>query len=359
MSRSLFRLALASTLALAASVVAGGLVPAHAAGFPTIRAWVLSGAYQDSSNIGVQRARCVGSFGPRPDSLRKVARAISLRFLRDRRAEMRPDFGGYRIYRMVGTSRPDGGPDSTHAMLIRRFSRNVGSEPTWNFSNIDTVTAQYICGGEVVHDSILTFVDPDSNGNYVKECRRVDEQGRCLSKGDSVFVLRAPPGPHDGFQTWYSVTYERLNTTDYDYEDLFVPDTLDNYARCGVPGVPGSCPNLNNKLASVAGPATPTSGPTANLEGAHVVPNPYRGHEAWDPPGGHEIHFVGLPQQARIRIFTVAGDFVRELKHSDPINDYEIWDLKSGAGNLVASGIYIYRIESGSFNYQNRFIVIL
>lgn len=372
MSRSFIGLFFVAALTLAVSAVTGAFTPARA-DFPAIRTWLIAGAFQDSSTIGIQGLRCIGTMGPRPDSVRFIPRAVSVRFLRDRRAEARRDFGGYRIYRMVGSSRPDGGPDTTRAMLIRRFSFNSGSAITWNFSRLDTITydttaagvkiphptyMQYICRGEVVHDSILTFVDPDSNGNYVKDCRRVDDLGRCLSKGDSVFVLKAPPGPHDGIRTWYAITYEKLNTTDYDFEDLFVADTLDDFARCGVYGVPGSCPNLNSKLRNAVGPIEPTAGPTANLERVHVVPNPYRGSETWDLPGQHEVHFVDLPKTAKIRIYTVSGDFVRELQHSDPLRDFERWDLKSAQGHEVASGIYIYRVESGTFSYQSKFIVI-
>ena len=61
---------------------------------------------------------------------------------------------------------------------------------------------------------------------------------------------------------------------------------------------------------------------------------------------------------SRIRIYTVAGDLVRELQHNDRIRDFERWDLKNASGNEVASGIYVYRIESGSFHFQNRLVVI-
>src|SRR5262245_38589374 len=102
---SRWRSTLLTTLALVASVVCGGGSVARAGTFPSLpNRWLLVGAYQDSSNIPHLDVRCVGSFGPRPDSLRRQARTLSLRFLRDRRAEVRPDFGGYRIYRMVGTS---------------------------------------------------------------------------------------------------------------------------------------------------------------------------------------------------------------------------------------------------------------
>jgi hypothetical protein len=42
----------------------------------------------------------------------------------------------------------------------------------------------------------------------------------------------------------------------------------------------------------------------------------------------------------------------------DQIRDYEAWDLKNGAGEDIVSGIYIYRVEASSFQFQSRFVVI-
>ena len=102
----------------------------------------------------------------------------------------------------------------------------------------------------------------------------------------------------------------------------------------------------------------PTGGPTANLNTVGVVPNPYRASEAWNQAGQNEMHFINLPATARIRIFTLAGDLVRDLQHQDPIRDFERWDLKNGVGRDVASGIYMYRVEAENFTFQSRFIVI-
>src|SRR5206468_2834335 len=104
--------------------------PAHAAAnYPDIPVWVNAGAWQDSSLVS--RFRCVGSFkGPLAESLRTEARAVTVRFLRDRNAELGSDFGGYRIYRMLNS------PDSAEALLIRRFSLNPGSELSWSFSRV-------------------------------------------------------------------------------------------------------------------------------------------------------------------------------------------------------------------------------
>jgi len=324
--------------------------------FPQIPICAFPGAYQDSSLV--KPNRCVGSFhGPLKDSVRTQARTITVRFLRDRVAEARSDFGGYRVYRMSNYR------DSTSMVLIRRFSRQDGDERTWNFSSVDTshhaVHPNFLCNGAVVNDSVVTFIDPDSNGNYVKVCRRVDQFDRCLTRGDSVFKLVTPPGPHDGFKTWYAITYEAKNTTaDATYDELFVPDTSQNFARCGTPGDATTCPNLNHRLANVTPePVEPTAGPTENLQRVGVVPNPFRSSEAWDT-NGNELHFINLPPRATIRIYTVAGDLVVKLEHNDPVRDFALWNLKNQSGHDVASGIYMYRIEADSFTFQDRFVVI-
>jgi len=332
-----------------------------AAVFPHIPVCVYSGAWQDSSLI--EPTRCVGSFGaPLADSLQLRPRTLTLRFRRDRQVEMRPDFGGYRIYRVQNYTGP---ADTSRMVLIRRFSLQPGDERLWSFSIVDTITANgdtslvFKCKGTVVHDSIVTFVEPDSSGNLVKVCRFRDPQssidGRCTSIGDSVLVFRAPPGPHDGMRTWYSITYEAQNTSiDGTYSDMFVPDL----AHCATPGQPQLCPNLNNKLLNLVGPVEPTGGPTPNLERVIVVPNPFRAFALWDAPGQHELHFLNLPDEARIRIFTVAGDLVAELHHSDKVRDFERWNLKNQDGQDVSSGIYMYRVEASTFSFQDRFIVI-
>lgn len=343
-----------SLLVLAALALVGGageVGAQQATAFPSLKLWVHQAQWQDSTLVFPFAP--VGLFqAPLADSLVARPRTLTLRWLRDRTAETRPDFGGYRIYRMVSA------PDSSRAVLLRRYSLNDST--TWRFSKVDSATALFRCNGcpNEASDSLATFVDPDSTGKYEKVCRRLDQFGRCISPGDSILALVAPPGPHDGFLTWYSITYEKKNTTDADNEDLFVPDTLDNWARCAAVGNRNSCPNLNHKLRNLVGPFEPTGGPVADLERVRVVPNPYRGAETWDQPGQNEVHFINLPAQSTIKIYTVAGDLVRTLAHNDPVRDFERWDLKSGAGKDVASGIYLYRIEAASFEFQSRMVVI-
>jgi hypothetical protein len=310
-------------LALALGAGAGAVKTARAQTFPSIKLWAYPGAYQNAA-----------------DSLREQARTITLRWMRDPVAEAMPSFGGYRIYRVFHT------PDTTRLELIRRFSKQqTDSLIMWHFATISGATPD--------DQRIATFIDPDSSGSFFKRCRR-DSLGQCYSPGDSIIVLIPPPGPHDGFRTWYTITYEARNEASNDYIDLFVPDTVGcPYAQRD------SCPNLNNKLRNLmASPVEATIGPTANLQRVSVVPNPFRASEVWDLAGAHEVHFINLPPQAKITIYTVAGDRVAELQHSDTVRDFERWDLKNGKGNAVASGIYMYRVEAASFFFQDRFIVI-
>ncbi|MFI5370915.1 MAG: hypothetical protein ACHQ52_05090 [Candidatus Eisenbacteria bacterium] len=315
-------------------VVACALPPGARAqaGFPTIPIWAYPGIYHAST-------------GAPGDTITHRSRTITVRWMRDPAAEARSDFGGYRIYRIMNAV-VNGQPDTSRAELVRRFSVQLGDSLfLWHFPRINS--------GTPLDQRVVSFVDPDSSGNFVKRCRTVDEFGRCTSRGDSIFVLVGPPGPHDGFRTWYTITYEKRNQLQNDFEDLFVKDPT-----CTDPDT-ANCLNLNNKARNlIPAPVEPTAGPTANVEDVWVVPNPYRASEAWDLNGASEVHFTNLPKQAHIQIFTVAGDLVRELDHNDPVRDFERWDLKNSNGLDVASGIYMFRVTSGSFHRQNRFIVI-
>ena len=305
------RLAKVLTLTLVVGALAMAYPPAaaHAAAFPTIPAWAYVGAFQDYSQTdsGLS-APCLGALRVRPDSLARKARTISIRFLRDPEIESRPDFGGYRIYRMINT------PDPSHAVLLRRFSLNAGSALTWGFSRVDPVTKKFMCQSAVgspieVNDAVVTFIDPDSSGNWVKFCKYPLPNGGCAIPGDSVFKLVTPPGPHDGFRTYYSITYEARDGRDPDYADMFVADSSNNFASCNdsllalvragadptgsiYAQLVASCPNLNGKLNNLMGPVEPSAGPSPDLERVGVVPNPYRAKEAWDLGGQKEIHFI-------------------------------------------------------------------
>jgi hypothetical protein len=96
---------------------------------------------------------------------------------------------------------------------------------------------------------------------------------------------------------------------------------------------------------------------TENLSKIKVVPNPYLGYAKWDGGAGdRKLQFTNLPQDCTIRIYTLAGELIRTL-----LNDADgalDWDMLSEAGRGIASGVYLYNVESGYGNYTGKFAVI-
>lgn len=113
-----------------------------------------------------------------------------------------------------------------------------------------------------------------------------------------------------------------------------------------------------------------------------VYPNPYKiqyidglGHmnsyfnEGYEAVGQSEyteydrrIHFVNLPDTAMIRIYSLSGDLIREIRHPDPfLTTYPSsvgWDLITRNAQTVVSGIYIYRVDSRMGTQVGKIVII-
>jgi hypothetical protein len=72
-----------------------------------------------------------------------------------------------------------------------------------------------------------------------------------------------------------------------------------------------------------------------NLQNVVVYPNPYIASKH------DKVYFKEITQDSVIKIFTLAGELVKEIRVS---KTPEEWDVKNQAGSPVASGVYIYLI---------------
>ncbi len=61
--------------------------------------------------------------------------------------------------------------------------------------------------------------------------------------------------------------------------------------------------------------------------------------------GTEMLTFDRLPYGAKVRIFTVAGELIKEIKSED---DDDKWNGRNQAGELVAGGIYLFHIQDSS-----------
>ena len=111
-------------------------------------------------------------------------------------------------------------------------------------------------------------------------------------------------------------------------------------------------------------------------QGLKVIayPNPYIGDGRYaaaryeDPNRSgfldHErrIHFLNLPHSCTIRIFTISGDFVRELIHPGPFTQADsklVWNVRSKNNELVTSGIYLFVVESELGNQIGKIVIVM
>jgi hypothetical protein len=84
--------------------------------------------------------------------------------------------------------------------------------------------------------------------------------------------------------------------------------------------------------------------PAAGLDGGGIraFPSPYRRHEN---VGG--VNFV-VPVNAEVLIFDGSGELVRQVV--DVNSGLAVWDLKNGAGDDVAAGVYGFVVTTTDGN---------
>jgi len=115
---------------------------------------------------------------------------------------------------------------------------------------------------------------------------------------------------------------------------------------------------------------------TVEHKGLNVIvyPNPYRidagyaraGYENRDrtkaAAWARRIHFANLPEVCTIRIFTLSGDLVREIKHwcpgGGPSCQHEEWNVISRNTQSVVTGIYIWSVRSDMGEQLGKLVII-
>ena len=105
----------------------------------------------------------------------------------------------------------------------------------------------------------------------------------------------------------------------------------------------------------------------SDLSSVHTVPDPYYVQSKYEASTDQKIlKFVGLPQDAIIRIYSVSGVLVRMLEHhggqyssaSASQGSEMNWDLRNRNNQVVASGVYFFHIEAGGARRVGRFTVV-
>jgi len=81
------------------------------------------------------------------------------------------------------------------------------------------------------------------------------------------------------------------------------------------------------------------------LDIINVVPNPYYAYSAYETSQvDNRIKITNLPDICTIKIYTLNGTLIREIKKDEPKTSVD-WDLKNTANIPVASGMYIIHVK--------------
>lgn len=163
---------------------------------------------------------------------------------------------------------------------------------------------------------------------------------------------------------WYSFTDTGLTNGEFLYYAVTAFDS--GYAPTGLEPLESS-PLIN--MVRVA-PSRAPKVISGTLDEVLVIPNPYRidseyfnaGWESGTGDTDKRIDFTNLPEKCTIRIYTLGGDLVHVIDHDypakSPIAHRETWNLVSRNIQAIASGIYMFSVESEVGNYVGKFVII-
>lgn len=92
---------------------------------------------------------------------------------------------------------------------------------------------------------------------------------------------------------------------------------------------------------------------SGDVVGVNVRPNPYKRaalHDNFSNVYDHKLLFYNLPPECTITILDVSGQIIDQIQFSsnDPNRGSVFWDMFSKDGIEVASGLYIYHVQSPS-----------
>jgi hypothetical protein len=107
-------------------------------------------------------------------------------------------------------------------------------------------------------------------------------------------------------------------------------------------------PNLPTTKFSFKSPVPPSYAEEKakfDVKNITVFPNPYYGKQVFETNKFNKfVTFSRLPKKATIKIYTLAGEFVRTIEKNDE-TQFITWDLKNHNFLSVASGMYIAHID--------------
>jgi len=178
-----------------------------------------------------------------------------------------------------------------------------------------------------------------------------------------------------GFQYWYYISAYKQGTFTGPGGDQATQIETHSTNRNGATGLwlntfpfaynNANYPNTAAGLKSLGGAQIVTSAlaPRGDVSRVGVRPNPYKRSALFDNRSqvyDHKLVFYNLPPQAKITILDVSGQVIDVINFvsNDPSKGSVFWDMFSKDGIEVASGVYIYVVESPTEHFVGQFAIL-
>jgi hypothetical protein len=199
--------------------------------------------------------------------------------------------------------------------------------------------------------------------NFVAEYDRKDNTVGYNTGFDAIMLTTPKKFPDDTTEYWYRFPPENDNITNVNgWQYLYGVSAYDQ----GDTAIGVSSLESAMVIERVVTGTPPTS--NANDE-IGVYPNPYYANAAWDQIGerSRKIYFYNLPSLSEIKIFTLTGDLVAELRHDAATYDgsgikwfddfagigiparfsggEHAWDLITKYDQALATGLYLFTVK--------------
>jgi hypothetical protein len=182
----------------------------------------------------------------------------------------------------------------------------------------------------------------DTSYNATPNCY-ADKRAACFDFSNPVVATFFDDSIYEGFDYYYAVT-----TFDYGNIATVTPSSL-TAERLYSTRYPGDLLSLfggvgNRTRFFVSQPAA------GAVEGPEIYayPNPLRQAAGFSGSEGEKVTFKNLPPGSRIQIFTLDGDQVANLGPESQIDNLMPWVTRNDHGELLASDVYIYKVEMPS-----------
>lgn len=264
--------------------------------------------------------------------------------------------GGYKLERKDATSNQwaiirTSGPDTTSYL-----DYNPRGSETYTYKVRGYSGTKY---GTYSNEKVIKArPNPPSDFEAMVECVIYGPKG-CQTRSNTVFLFWSPPANQKLPISYYRIRIQQWGgpTTYhgpvYGQEDTLCLETNKNYYLYvfSVDSA-GDSSNYTPAQHVMTGSWDDCSGP--QQKPVVFVPGNFFLDQNYPNPFNLQTEIrYGLPQDARVKlvIYNILGEKVRVL-----VDEYQpagernvVWDGKNDNGDVVASGIYLYRLEAGSF----------